>query len=90
MGKVFQCPKGGGALLEEASELKTCFQPGPRPARDAFNQGGLLINQELTLTLRGFSRTCVPGHANLCVKRHDYTHGVSVCVCVRVSDADIC
>ena len=31
---------GGGALVEEVSAFKTCFQPGPRKARDAFNQGG--------------------------------------------------
>ena len=34
--------------MEEASAIKTWFHPGPRPARDAFNHGGL-INQELTL-----------------------------------------
>ena len=34
--------------MEEASALKTWFQPGPRPARDAFNHRGF-INQELTL-----------------------------------------
>ena len=41
-GKAFQCPRGG-LLVEEASAFKTCFQKGPRPTQDAFNQGGLLI-----------------------------------------------
>ena len=36
----------GRALVEEASAFKTCFQPGPRPARDAINHGEY---QELTL-----------------------------------------
>ena len=34
--------------MEEASAFKTWFQPGPRPARDAFNHGGV-ANQELKL-----------------------------------------
>ena len=43
----FFCSRGG-ALLEEASAFKKCFEPGPRPARVAINQRGF-INQELTL-----------------------------------------
>ena len=38
--KGFSVPKGGGETVEEASALKKCFQPGPRPARDAFDRGG--------------------------------------------------
>ena len=41
-GQGVSVPKGG-ALVEEASAFKTCFQKGPRPTQDAFNQGGLLI-----------------------------------------------
>ena len=29
--------------MEEASDVKTWFQPGPRPAWDVFKTGGLLI-----------------------------------------------
>ena len=35
--------------MEEASAFETWFQPGPRPARDAFDHGGF-IHQELTLS----------------------------------------
>ena len=50
VGTGFQC-KSGGALLEEAraGAFEKRFQPGLRPARDAFNQRGF-INEELTLT----------------------------------------
>ena len=41
-GKAFQCPSVGGLLWKRPAPY-SCFQPGPRPARDAFNQGGLLI-----------------------------------------------
>ena len=36
--------------MEGASAFQTWFQPGPRPAWDAFNHGGF-INQELTLEI---------------------------------------
>ena len=43
--------------MEEARVFETWFQPGPRPARDAFNHGVYsVIHQELALGPRSNSR----------------------------------
>ena len=36
---------GRGVLVEEARAFKTWSQPGPRPARDAFNHEGFLTQE---------------------------------------------